>query len=456
MPIDCLFEASMKLKQVFKTFLLLIAFVLGAVSSHAGEILASDFILKLHKQNKLEPFLKLVVNQLSQVIKDSRLRNRLIKKLKNISTQKSWEMMDKFPVINIPSSYLSQMALGLYANSDQQKINVETYKGSLQQLAKEDCKLLASKPKSLDDLVLGLSEGHHPDQKLNPCQIHQSLRLAEILNSMLHAPSASEVFFGANKASNIRDFFKLLIDSGHHVEMRNERTFANFIAFNYEGDSVIWPTWADTGLDLNLNGQGQPVVVPLGHSHHAWRVSGPLINAKVMFYLGVSGVGFFAQVHERPKWTGDKVLYSVDSVTLQGADLILETLERAEVYFKRIVSESALDEFKHLPANGYGVLGVCNDSNAVLERVSNPTGEVSVYPLLRFYKLDHKATAFADGLDAEFAAIPKDAQKTELDRRYVLQRVAKMFPFEKVSDATWMPESLQQVYLSLMDEVGFE
>ena len=144
--------------------------------------------------------------------------------------------------------------------------------------------------------------------------------------------------------------------------------------------------------------------MPVGHSHHAFRISGPLVNARVMFYLGISGAAFFAQTSVRPAWTGD-VARDVTSTANGGATTVLQALDVAASYLRRNRVERATVA-AGLPADGYGVVGVCNDSNATVEYVTR--GTITTFPLLRAASLD-SAPALGDGLDEAVRALPHDA-----------------------------------------------
>jgi hypothetical protein len=49
---------------------------------------------------------------------------------------------------------------------------------------------------------------------------------------------------------------------------------------------------------------GDSFTIPVGHSQHAWRISGPVVDTRVTFFLGIKGAGFFGQTDQRPAWSG--------------------------------------------------------------------------------------------------------------------------------------------------------
>jgi hypothetical protein len=133
-----------------------------------------------------------------------------------------------------------------------------------------------------------------------------------------------------------------------------------------------------------------------------------------MFYLGISGAAFFAQNQVRPEWTGEVLApASTDAVA---------TLDWAARYLARNRVERATVA-AGLPADGYGFVGVCNDSNAVIELAT--MGTLSAFPLLRAASLDTEAP-LGDGLDDILHALPHDADNN--DPPDAIRRIAAMTP----------------------------
>ena len=84
-------------------------------------------------------------------------------------------------------------------------------------------------------------------------------------------------------------------------------------------------------------------------------------------------------------------------------------------------------------ANGYGFVGVCNDSNAVVELATK--GTVSTFPLMRARALD-AAPDLGDGLDQTIKALPNDGDGI-VDAKDALRRAVAMQPFEDGSPLMW-------------------
>lgn len=436
-------------------------------SSERVQIKASEFVAQLDKSGGLEPFRNVLFAQLGTVVVDESLKRKLTTEFTKIFRDKNWKALDHFPVI--PLGKIHQIRLALSNRDDVKEMDStankpipEKFSANLIEHLGTECTEKASFPKpvksplaTLNLDALALTDGHFPDDSLDPCLVHQSLRLAEVLNSLMRA-DGSVVYYKNSRAQSTQQLIKLLIDSGHHVEMRNERTYANFISLNTGDNQIIWPVWLDTGLATK---EGEPLRVPVGHSHHAWRISGPEVNARVMFYLGVSGVGYFAQVDERPAWTGLRPHYSHSSDNESSRVVIEKALKASGTYYRRILKESKLHA-NGMKADGYGYLGVCNDSNAVLEASSHKDergqASLTVYPLLRSIELDSKP-AIGDGLDHLINSFPNDSSGEKLSsaqRKAVLTRVYQMFPFENINDPKVHDETLRKQMQSLKEELG--
>jgi len=146
-----------------------------------------------------------------------------------------------------------------------------------------------------------------------------------------------------------------------------------------------------------------------------------------MFYLGVSGAGFFGQTDQRPAWSGT---IAATSSTEQGD--VLATVDAASTYLRRNrIERTSVAQGK--PADGYGYVGVCNDSNATIEHVTK--GTITTFPLLRAKELD-SAASLNDGLDATVRALPKDGDGIS-DSHDALRRAVAMQPFPNGSPLLW-------------------
>lgn len=217
-----------------------------------------------------------------------------------------------------------------------------------------------------------------------------------------------------------------------------------------------WPVWFNTGVRLS---DGSQLTVPLGHSQYTWLVSGPLVNARVAFFLGINGAGFFAQIDARPAWVGRASRIIVRSWEGHG-EQIAKASEVASRYLRRVRCERDTVA-KGMPAGGYGFIGVCNDSTAAIETVlkrSLAGKGLLPYPTVRAASLAGNPCAKEDDdrgdeLEAIFARIPHDADVSAAqfeEPRYkagILCRALDMTPYPL--DSPQMPDETMRRQLKL-------
>ena len=202
--------------------------------------------------------------------------------------------------------------------------------------------------------------------------------------------------------------------------------YANFLSMIVGDKDLIWPVWLDTGIQLST---GDSFNLPVGHSQWAWRISGPVVNTRVTFFLGISGAGFFGQTDARPPWSG-----TIAASTDTSAEVVTATADAASEYLRRNHVERTTVA-QGYPADGYGYVGVCNDSNATIESATR--GTVTAFPLLRARSLDADPD-LGDGLDDVVRALPKDADGID-DPQDALRRAVAMQPFPDGSPLMWDP-----------------
>jgi len=134
-----------------------------------------------------------------------------------------------------------------------------------------------------------------------------------------------------------------------------------------------------------------------------------------------------SQTDQRPAWSG-----TVASTTSTAQSDVLATVDAASMYLRRNrVERTTVAQGK--PADGYGYVGVCNDSNAAIEHLTK--GTITTFPLLRAKALD-SAPALNDGLDATITALPKDGDGIT-DSHDALRRAVAMQPFPNGSPLLW-------------------
>jgi hypothetical protein len=363
--------------------------------------------------------------EITKLVHDPVVAQQMAAQLEAILADPNLTGLDRYPTIPLAAIGAIRPALGAIPADPPKPDEVVT--GELGALL-GGCTPNREIPAEVDARLPGVRYGQFPSKTLSPCQFAHAKKLAQVLTS-LAAQNGSAVTFKGQTIRTPRELFAALVASGHKVQVRNERMYANFLSLIAGDRDVIWPVWIDTGIQVG----GESLSIPVGHSHHAWRISGPNVNTRVMFYLGVSGAGFFGQTDQRPAWSG--MITSTDvTIASTGADhdYMLETVDVASAYLRRNrVERTTVAAGK--PADGYGYVGVCNDSNAAIEHATKRT--VSTFPLLRAKALD-TAPDLNDGLDATMKALPKDGDGL-VDTADALRRAVAMQPFPNGSPLMW-------------------
>jgi hypothetical protein len=364
-------------------------------------------------------FAEYAKSEIAAVIPDPVAAQAMGAQLDAILADPELEGLERFPTIPLAAIATLRPALGALPASPPSEDKV--VHGELMQTLGA-CAPDRALPAEVDAAHMpGVRYGSFPSRTMSPCQFAHAETLAQVLTS-LAANNGSSVTFKGQEITSPSQLFGALVAAGHTVEVRNERMYANFLSAIVGDRDLIWPVWIDTGLPL---AGGGTLTIPVGHSHHAWRISGPLVNTQVMFYLGVSGAGFFAQNGTRPAWSSTVVATDVTVDRASGGDFdyLKSTLDAASAYLRRIrVERTTVAAGK--PADGYGYVGVCNDSNATIEYVTR--GTISAFPLLRAKSLDSEAP-LGDGLDEGLRALPKDGDGL-VDARDALRRALAMQP----------------------------
>ena len=188
----------------------------------------------------------------------------------------------------------------------------------------------------------GLTIGDELDSKLAPLH-DDSVKLAVLLNQ----PSPE----------------KLLAElqaSGHTVEIRDSRYFANFGNLRYKGRDVLTPLWIDTGLPIP--GQKRNLLIPATRSQHEIFVNGPKYHAALSFFTGVDGKAIVRPINTK------------DQAWVLG--------HTAHVYRDRQAIEAMrmIGELIQAYAASDSLNPISNAPNAIVEFKLN--GKTTLYPLL--------------------------------------------------------------------------
>ena len=288
-----------------------------------------------------------------------------------------------------------------------------------------------SLPAELDARLPGVRYGQFPSKTLSPCQFAHAGKLAAGADLARREQRLVGHVQGQDDHSP-RELFAALVASGHTIEVRNERMYANFLSL-IVGDNAtsIWPVWLDTGIELS---SGESFTIPIGHSHHAWRISGPIVNTRVMFFLGISGAGFFGQTDQRPAWSG--TIASTD-VTIAARERRLRLPARDRRRGGRVPAPQprrAHDGRRRACRPTATATSACATTRT-RRSSTRRAARSSAFPLLRAKELDAQPD-LGDGLDATIRALPKDGDGLP-DPHDALRRAVAMQPFPDGSPLMW-------------------
>jgi hypothetical protein len=291
--------------------------------------------------------------------------------------------------------------------------------------------------------------GHFISRSVPLKMVAQNNALSAVMNKLAEQ-NGYRLKFPNTKGKNISvttldGFLEALWKTDHHVEVRDERSFANFLSFTSGEKYIRWPVWFKTQV---FDKNNEELIFPSPHSQFVWQITGPEINARVNFFLGISGVGFFPKFdEERPQWNGLRSKYQITDDTSENRSLIRQATYNAEAYFRRVRQEAKLYA-EGYPADGYGFVGICNDSSSVIESAfsENPT----FYPLFRSPKLSHQSRV-EDKLGSVLSILPNDSlpieenTSTTEDRRQFYGRMLEMVSYPYDPNFIWDKKFFEQV-----------
>ena len=270
-------------------------------------------------------------------------------------------------------------------------------------------------PATPQELGLGVTRGREePDPALD-ARWPASARLAEVLNRLaLNPPGAPRyvVTLGDAQAASPAELLALLEARGHTLQVVDVRVFADFADLSWQGRDVAAAVWADTGIAVP-GADGRTLKVPVTHSQHELVVRGPLVQADVSFFMGIDGQAQFRPMQgKRPGWSGRRVAHTYTG------DQAREAIRLAGEVRRAFTEKAAANP--DLPWGGYFVLGVCNDSNALIEH--GLTGRTTLFPLTR----DLSYYQGPGEIDRISRAMPVDGRGAPAD----LERVLASLPAE--------------------------
>ncbi|MCU0691720.1 MAG: hypothetical protein MUF54_09990 [Polyangiaceae bacterium] len=317
---------------------------------------------------------------------------------------------DKFPVIPLAALPAVQGFLEM-AVRPKETVPPPPVIFDLDKLANESCKPDRGKPEVLSPRIPELVRHWETDYRYDDCSLRHMQQLGDVLNN-LSMENGSAVVDNGRRYETVESAIRALIKAGHTIEATNNRYYADFLGLMYKGTSVSAPLWIDTGIALPGGGT---LAVPVPHAHYHFTIEGPALNGELMFYMGIPGGTLFRAQHiYRKPWGGERG--SVTRTSKQNLETIVSLFVTAGKLRKKWETNGA-----GLPAVGYGQLGVCIDSTAVLEMATEKT--VTLFPLL------HPAgKPPVDEIDALMATIPSDITGT--GAATALERLVATQPFD--------------------------
>ena len=227
-------------------------------------------------------------------------------------------------------------------------------------------------------------------------------------------------------------FAAALVEAGHEITAEIRHQVANFTGLYARGADgalrpIASPAFTATGI---LDGQGKEAVLPMLHSEIIYRVrptraaAADAIEAAVAYYQGIFRMGFYADgsMPVTP-WAGSRVSdrfgpkEAVEALGLTG-------------HFTSVIVAAA--EKARLVVHGYAVLGVCNDSVAIIQQAVQ--GKVNSWPLFMLDELvlpeleqriaSGQDVAAYEALRQAVAASPSDASENPTVRERALSSMS--------------------------------
>ena len=248
-------------------------------------------------------------------------------------------------------------------------------------------------PRLLPDLYMGWGSAKCTHTKR---EIIRNRLLAVILNKLSYNVYKKEQdktdFFAVKMKENSKeikcpgDFLQALLDSGHTITMQPRATVTSFgisVCIKEKDES-----WSNVPIGIFLQsgyereGDDRPAHYMMPHGGMDLHLTGPLVgkntegkdrNCDIQFYMAIDGLCAWHSDHNADvPWiqkTAFTKVYTNQQVVLA-----------AKLASVLAVTFNALGTEMDLPYGGYGVLGVCNDTAALLD--FGVRGETSMFPLV--------------------------------------------------------------------------
>jgi hypothetical protein len=380
------------------------------------EISLADVLRDLQGKVGKEALGTAVGQWLDANVTDSDLRKTIADQFADVTKS---DIPDDLVAPILPMSLL-RVGQGLFEQDKKAAVPAPTTQSFDLSALLRDCAVTRAARKPVNAALPGLEEGDFPDYTYDDCSLARAEAFASVLDN-LAMDNGSVVVDGDKKYTTIEDTLRALVASGHRIRVDNARYFADFLGLAYNGASVKAPVWVDTQIPMP---DGGTLKIPAPHAHHNIYVSGPILNAHLKFYMGIdSGTAFRVQSTIMRHWSGGHPMYTYD--TNDDADKVVSLLSLGGKLRKKWILAG-----EDKPALGYGTIGVCTDSTAILEYATE--GTITLFPLAH-----PKTDAAADDIDAILAKLPADVEG--FDPADGLSRIKTSLPFASIDDVPFKP-----------------
>lgn len=257
---------------------------------------------------------------------------------------------------------------------------------------------------SLEEIAPGVLSGGEPTEASETAR-RANAAFAAALNGLVEGDRM--IVHDGQRYGEVGAFLAALMADGHDVEAKIVQRVANFVPLMVRGPrgeslDVPMPVFVDTGLTA---ADGTHLSLPAPHAEWVFsvrptdRTKGTRVQADVTWFLGTGAAAAFwaDDVWKLRPWQGHSV-----PLALQG-DQAIEAAALAAT-LGDVLNTTARE--RRLFGGGYGILGVCQDSVALVEAVL--TGDTNLFPLL----MDHELVASALEQRSD-AASPRERERLE-------------------------------------------
>jgi len=248
-------------------------------------------------------------------------------------------------------------------------------------------------PRLLPDLYLGWGDAECTHTKR---EIPRNRLLAVLLNKLSHnfykkEQKQSDFFEVKMEESSTsiqypHNFLQALIDAGHTVEVCPRASITSFgLALCVKEQDGSWsnvPLGIFFHSGYERKGDNHPAVLCMPHGGMDLRLKGPLVGkdedgqdnkCDIQFYVAIEGMcGWHSNHNASVPWK--QTTSFSDIYTKKQSILAVKLAGILAVTFNALGTEM------DLPNGGYGLLGVCNDTAALLDFAVR--GETNVFPLV--------------------------------------------------------------------------